>query len=85
MNLPILYMVHEMEGRLRVKISHPISDINEAENFIKEVEGVTSFKYNDKIKSILVNYDSNIAYVEDIIIKIALLMKKLYFHLILYQ
>ena len=81
MNLPIIYMVHEMEGRLRVKISHPISDINEAENFIKEVEGVTSFKYNDKIKSILVNYDSNIAYVEDIIIKIALLMKKLYgFH-----
>ena len=80
-------MVHEMEGRLRVKISHPISDINEAENFIKEVEGVTSFKYNDKIKSILVNYDSNIAYVEDFIkLNLYLIVKKmicLCFHIIL--
>ena len=81
MNLPIIYMVHEIEGRFRVKISHPILNIEEAESFIKEVEGVISFTYNNKIKSILINYNPNIAYIEDIIVKIALLMKKLYgFH-----
>ena len=44
-------MVHEIEGRFRVKISHPILNIEEAESFIKEVEGVISFTYNNKIKS----------------------------------
>lgn len=78
MSYPTILMVHNIEGRIRVKISHPIIDINEAEKFIKQTNGITYFRYNEQIKSILIKYESSSISVENVILKLAILMSKIY-------
>lgn len=78
MSYPTILMVHKLEGRIRIKISHPIIDIKEAEKFIKEADGITCVRYNDTIKSMIIKYNPTIITTENVIIKISIFMSNTY-------
>ncbi|RDY23307.1 hypothetical protein CHF27_008640 [Romboutsia maritimum] len=78
MNYPTIVMVHKLEGRIRVKISHPVIDIKQAEEFIQGVEGITYIRYNEHIKSMLIKFNPATISSENVIIKIAIFMSEEY-------
>lgn len=78
MSSPTILMLHKLDGRIRVKISHPIIDIKEAEKFIKKADGITYVRYNERIKSLLIKYNPSIITMENVIIKIAIFMSNTY-------
>lgn len=78
MDYPVITMEHNIEGRIRVKLSHSIIDIENAESFLKEEQGIEYVRYNPVIKSLLIKFNSKKISVEHVIFKIAVLLSKLY-------
>jgi hypothetical protein len=78
LSYPTILMVHKLEGRIRVKISHPIIDIKKAEQFIKEADGIAYVRYNEHIKSMLIKFNPSVISTENVIIKLAIFMANTY-------
>lgn len=78
MDYPVITMEHRIEGRIRVKLSHSIIDVEEAEKFFYEEEGIEYVRYNPVIKSLLIKFNSKKITAEHVIFKIATLISKIY-------
>lgn len=75
---PSIIILHKIPNRIRVKLSHPLKNLEDAAEIIKEQHGVTNFKYNPITKSILIKFDSLKIQEEEILIRIAILYSKGY-------
>lgn len=51
-------VVHAMHERLRLKLSHRLTDYEKAFEFTAEKGGIKGFHYNDTIKTLLIEYNA---------------------------
>lgn len=75
---PAIIILHKLPGRIRVKLSHPLKNPEEAEKIIKEHYSIVSFKYNTVTKSLLIKFDKFKIQVEEVLIRIAIVYSKNY-------
>ncbi|MCD3297530.1 hypothetical protein G8T67_12030, partial [Clostridium botulinum C/D] len=54
MNQPTIIIVHRLNNRIRVKLSHPLRGVEEVIVAMEKREGVESFSYNNITKSIVI-------------------------------
>ncbi|SHE90408.1 hypothetical protein [Clostridium fallax] len=78
MKNPTMVIVHRLTNRLRVKLSHPLKNILESKDMIKEHKGIKFVKYNSITKSLLINFDEFEIKSEEVLIRIAIVYSKSY-------
>lgn len=78
MNYPVILMMHRIQGRIRVKLSHEIVDIEKGKEFLYEDSTIEEVTYNPRIKTLIVKFNSIETSEENIIIKIAQLLASIY-------
>lgn len=78
MRYPIILMVHKIEGRIRVKLSHPLIDTVKAEKFLTDTKGIKYARYNPNLKSLVVKFNPSEISIENVIFKIAILLSETY-------
>ncbi|KGM97223.1 hypothetical protein Z968_04285 [Clostridium novyi A str. 4552] len=78
MNQLTIVIVHKLSNRIRVKVSHPIRNIDDISNNIKKREGIKSFTYNNITKSIVIYFDKNKIPMEDVIMTLGTFYSKQY-------
>lgn len=78
MKNPTIVIVHKLKNRIRIKLSHPLKQVLEDENMIKEHDGINNVRYNPVTKSIVVEFDQFRINVEEVIIRIAIVYSKDY-------
>lgn len=50
-------VLHSLNGRIRLKLSHRLTNQTKAFQFVSEKGGIETFRYNDKIKTLLIVYN----------------------------
>lgn len=73
-----MVVVHKLANRVRIKLSHPLKKVTEAQDMIKEHEGVEKVSYNPVTRSIIVYFNEFKIDVEEGIIRVALVYSKDY-------
>lgn len=78
MNKPAIIIVHKLTNRIRVKLSHPLKNIDKISIAMKKREGVRSFSYNSMTKSIVICFQETKISMEDVIMTLAVFYSKQY-------
>jgi hypothetical protein len=58
MSCVALTVVHSVNGRLRLKLSHKLKDFQSAFEFTSQKGGINEFRYNATIKTLLIEYNA---------------------------
>jgi hypothetical protein len=69
---PTVTIVHELRGRLRLRLSHPIADHPRLTRVIAEHVGIEHVRYTAISRSVLVTYDPTHVSPEEIVIRTAM-------------
>lgn len=78
MNQPKITVLHRLDNRLRVKLSHPLRNVGQAVAKIKENEEITKVAYNPITKSILVYFNYLKVDMEEVILRIIIAYSEQY-------
>ncbi|MBD3402587.1 hypothetical protein GF420_06805 [candidate division GN15 bacterium] len=54
---PTITIVHEITGRVRYRLSHPLDDASAVEARVRGHEGIDAIEYTDLTRSVLVRFD----------------------------
>lgn len=69
---PSVTIVHELPGRLRLRLSHRIDNVRRLRRVIAEHAGIESVAYNAVSRSVLVAYDPDEIAAEEIVVRVAM-------------
>ncbi len=72
MSRPTVTVFHRLPGRVRVRLSHALLDVERLYSSIADHEGLTSIKYTAVSKSILLVFEDDKVSLEEILVRIAL-------------
>lgn len=78
MNNPTIVIAHKIKGRLRIKLSHPLRNLDDFKSEISNKNGVLDFSYNEITKSIIIRYDNFKVKEEEILLRIVAIYSKGY-------
>ncbi|KEI01611.1 hypothetical protein FDC62_10395 [Clostridium botulinum] len=78
MNQPTIIIVHRLNNRIRVKLSHPLRSVEEVIVAMEKRDGLESFKYNNITKSIVIYFNTNKISMEELIITLSVFYSKQY-------
>jgi copper chaperone CopZ len=68
---PKLTIVHELPGRIRLRLSHVLAEAERMKRVVSEHEGIASVGYTALSRSVLVKYDPAHVSAEEIVIRVA--------------
>ena len=69
---PTVTVYHRLPNRVRLRLSHPLKDVERLYSSIESHEGLEKIEYTDITKSILLIFDSRQVSLEEIMVRIAL-------------
>ena len=78
MQEPTITIVHTLEGRVRLHLSQPLMDSRLMAQDVKKHPGIHSVSYSAVTKTVLVKFDSRWIRLEEIIIRISLVLSRDY-------
>lgn len=78
MEQPKITVMHRINNRLRVKLSHPLRNIEKTMFSLKEREGIDIVRYNPIVKTMLVYYNSLKIDMEEVLLRIIVMYSKQY-------
>ena len=68
---PVVTVVHELPGRVRMRLSHPLENAEQLKGLVLNHQGVKAVDYDLLSRSVLVHFDPRHVTQEEIIIRVA--------------
>ncbi|GAA0064874.1 hypothetical protein [Clostridium sp. CTA-1] len=78
MDNPSIYIAHRMHNRIRLKLSHPIRNVDRVKKDIENKQGIVSFEYSEITRSILIHFESLKIDMVEIIVRVSIEYSKEY-------
>jgi hypothetical protein len=69
---PTVTIGHELPGRLRLRLSHPIEQVDRMRRIVAEHVGIDAVRYTAVSRSVLVTFDPDRVSAEEILIRVAM-------------
>lgn len=66
-----IHILHNLPGRVRIKFSRPIKDVEKLKEHVMEHEGIETMAYSPHTATMLVIYDNTVVELQEIMIRVA--------------
>ncbi len=77
-NVITLTVVHRLNHRIRMRLSHPFKQVERMKELVKKHPGIREIGYTSVTQSVLVTFDSNEIAVEEILVRVGLSISRDY-------
>ena len=73
---PTIVIIHQLQNRVRFKLSLPLKNAVEAEKFLTDYDGIESFEYNGVTRSVLIKFNNLKVELNEVMIRLSIIYSK---------